>query len=221
MKQKFFNGALLSLLCFLSSVSQAGIIQQWDLNMSELKTDFIGSAKQNDQNSKMGAGLTPNGSKAWLHEDSWFYLNLADAIGLPSLSLDALASDLILSFDFLVKNGSPEIAGIQVSDKTKQHQARAFNLVGTQSWGIRDIEYDVAQAGWQHFDINLSQYTSGSFSKIMFINDCDANNGCGGTKALFRNMSLAQVSNVAEPASLAFLAVALFGLAAIRSRKTR
>jgi hypothetical protein len=204
MKLKLFNGVLLSLLCTLSNVTYAGIINQWDLNMSLLENDFIGSNKQNNDNSKMGAGLTPKGSKAWLRENSWFYLTLQDAIGLPSLSVGESGSDLFISFDFLVKGGTPEIAGIQFSDKNKEDKTRSFNLTGTQAWGIRDIEYDVSQQKWQHFDINLDQYISGSFSKIMFINDCDNPNGCGDVKAFFRNMSITQVP---EPKTIAFFCI--------------
>ena len=92
--------------------------------------------------------------------------------------------------------------------------------MGTQSWGINEVQYDVVKAGWQQFDINLDQYTTGSFSKIMFINDCDA--VCSEnrtTKVYFENMSLYQVS-VSEPASLAWLALALMGLASFRLKKS-
>ena len=221
MKVKFLNAAIAALIMAVSGAANAGLINQWDIDFVDLNNNnkFTTVRNQNQSGSKLDADAPRLGTKLWLNHNSWFSLDLFDAIGVSSLSLNEQYSDIILSFDFNVNGAAPEIAGIQVSIKARPSRRNGFNLGGRHSWGIKDIEYDSDGSAWQRFNINLDQYLTGSFSKLIFINDCDARKHCGEGKeatVLYRNM---QISQVPEPSTLAIFALGLLGLTLRRMKK--
>jgi hypothetical protein len=218
MKFTFLKTAFISLIIFSGNLANAGVINQWDIDFTA--QNAAGKFKITD---KQGAtSMSVIGDVLTLNKNSWYYLNLSDAIGETSLDLDLI--DTILSFDFIT-SGIPEISGIQISDVTEASSKNAFNLIGTQNWGLDNFSYnDINQ--WVHFDINLSDYLNGSFSNIMFINDCD-NCLSSNVDVSFRNMTLTQASalppaapaTVPEPSTLAIFALGMIGLVSRRFKK--
>jgi hypothetical protein len=219
MKFNFFKAAFTSLIIFSSNLANAGIINQWDIDFATLETAGNFNVNSGQGATSMTVTADPiGGDFLTLMQNSWYYLNLSDAIGENSLDLDLI--DTTLSFDFKT-SGTPEIGGIQISIGTNAaYSPGAFNLIGTQNWGLDNFSYDNTDIGsWVHFDINLSDALNGNFSNIMFINDCD-NCSNSNVNVSFRNMTLTQVQvPVPEPSILAIFALGLMGLASRRFKK--
>ena len=217
MKFTFLKAIFTSAIILSGSLANAGIINQWDIDFTALNND----GKFNAATSQLSSSFDVNGDVLTLNHNSWYYLNLVDAIGVNMLELGTI--DTTLTFDFMT-SGTPEIGGIQISDVTKHDASGAFNLIGTQSWGFNNFSYsDIGQ--WVTFEINLSDYLARDFSTLMFINDCD---DCSNSNinASFRNMSITQSSNqsgavaqVPEPTTLAIFALGVIGLASRRFKK--
>ncbi len=196
------------MIIIASSVANAGIIEQWDVDFTidNFKDADNSQSFENSPLSVVDDVLTLSGN-------SWYYLDLADAIGQNSLNIDDNSSEFVLSFDFMTL-GTQEIGGIQLSNSTQADISAAFNLVGTQSWAIEAVSYENL-GSWSHFDITLDDYLSGSFNKLMFINDCDKD-ACTPANVSFKNMT---ISKVPEPSTLAIFALGMIGFASRRFKK--
>lgn len=163
-----------------------------------------------------------------LRENAWFTLNLFDTFGISELDLNEDSTSYKFSFDMRVLAGAnntnpnpyTEIAGVWFADFTNGVQtndpSRTFNLFGTQNFGIQDITYS-NEPRWESFSINLDDYFSGVVTDIVFINDCDARDGCGDMKARFRNASVTQVS---EPGAMSLILLGM-GLMGWRARRQK
>tara|TARA_R110001599_G_scaffold210060_1_gene407314 strand:- start:300 stop:962 length:663 start_codon:yes stop_codon:yes gene_type:complete len=220
MKFTFLKAIFTSAIILSSTLANAGIINQWDVDFAALNND----GKFNAATIQKSTSFAVNGDVLTLNHNSWYYVNLADAIGVSSLDLGLL--DTTLSFDFMT-SGTPEISGVQISDVSHHDITGAFNLIGTQNWGLKNFSYsDIGQ--WVTFEINLSDYFSNdtstkAFSTLMFINDCD-NCSNSNIDVSFRNMSITQSSDqlaaqVPEPTTLAIFALGVIGLASRRFKK--
>jgi hypothetical protein len=216
MKFTFLKAIFTSAIILGSTLANAGIINQWDVDFAALNND----GKFNAATNQVSTSFAVNGDVLTLNQNSWYYVNLADAIGVSSLELGLI--DTTLSFDFMT-SGTPEISGVQISDVTKHDASGAFNLIGSQNWwGLDSFSYtDIGQ--WVTFEINLSDYLSRDFSTLMFINDCD-NCSNSNIDVSFRNMSITQSSDqlaaqVPEPTTLAIFALGVIGLASRRFKK--
>ena len=201
MNFKFLKATFASLL-ILTSTANAGVI---DIDFTALAAaGDINSVKNQDVGSYdvVDDILT-------LGTNSWFSIDILDIVGDNSIDY----ANTVLSFDFLT-TGTAEIAGVAASAIKYADIHKSLNLIGTDNWGIQDIEYtDVNE--WVHFDISLDEYMTGDFSKIVFINDCDNCDGLDIT-ASFKNMSIVDVP---EPATLAIFALGLLGLVSRRVKK--
>lgn len=217
MKFTFFKAIFTSAIILSSTLANAGIINQWDVDFVALDND----GKFNAATTQLSTSYVVNGDVLTLNQNSWYYLNLSDAIGVSMLELGTI--DTTLSFDFMT-TGTPEIGGVQISNVTKHDSGGAFNLIGTQNWGLNNFSYsDIGQ--WVTFEINLSDYLSRDFSTLMFINDCD-NCSNSNIDLSFRNMSITQssdqsaaIAQVPEPTTLAIFALGVIGFASRRFKK--
>lgn len=208
MQFTFLKAAFISMIIIGSNVANAGIIEQWDVDFTE--SNFKDAdPSQSFENSP----VTVFDNVLTLSGNSWYYLDLTDAIGQSSINIDDNSSEFVLSFDFMTL-GTQEIGGIQLSSSIKADVSATFNLVGTQSWAIEDVSYEDL-GNWSSFEIKLDDYLSGSFNKIMFINDCDKNCSTPADVS-FRNM---QMTKVSEPSTLAILAFGIMGLVSRRFKK--
>ena len=203
MNFKFLKATFASLL-ILTSTANAGIIEV-DFTALDEAGDFNEVVKQNEGTINVVDDVLT------LSTNSWFSVDLIDAIGVNSLNFD----NTILSFDFMT-TGTAEISGIATSNTDLISSKNTFNLLGTQDWwGLDTITYNDIN-NWVHFDINLSDYMSGDFSKLMFVNDCDF---ClGDVTTSFKNMTLTS-SQIPEPTTLALFALAAFGLTSRKVKK--
>ncbi|MGK7941371.1 MAG: Ig-like domain-containing protein, partial [Crocosphaera sp.] len=111
-----------------------------------------------------------------------------------------LTANTRLDFQFR-SNEEAEIQGIGLDndDDLFNNTNSIFQLYGTQTFanqafndyqGLNDPQ---AIDGWKDYSINLGQYTTGDYDRLVFFNDFDANNNMGGS-AEFRNVVLAEIS---------------------------
>ena len=199
MNFKFLKAAFTSLIIVSSSIVSAAVV------------DFtaLQEADQFNFTTQGPSSLSITDDVLTLNHNSWYSIDLIDALGENSLDF----SDTLLSFDFLT-TGTPEIGGIQLGDSS------AFNLIGTQRFGSTAFSYDAINQ-WVNFEINLSDFLTGSFSTITFINDCD---NCAGLDidVSFRDLtltSLTESTSIPEPSTLAIFALGLFGFAVRKMNK--
>ncbi|MBU2978037.1 PEP-CTERM sorting domain-containing protein [Alteromonas sp. C1M14] len=217
---KFSMKAATLLATFCAFIAQADIINTYDIDFENQTLTAHG------QNDGSYSTWDNGGSVLNLQENSWFVLNLEDAFGIESLDLNSADSQFELSFDFRMQatGNDPlaysEIAGIWLADFTKGEQdhdaSRTFSLAGTQGFGLDDFSY-TDDSQWQSFSFTLDDYLSGLVTDIVFINDCDASNGCNDMTVRFRNASISEVS---EPTamSLILLGVGFMGWRARRQK---
>jgi len=206
MNFKFLKAAFTSLIIVSSSIASAAVVDFSALNESD---SFNAATNQTVGSFSVIDDILT------LDHNSWFYIDVNDVIRDSSVDF----SNTTLSFDFMA-SGTPEIGGIQVSNSTRSRNTNIFNLVGTQGLGINDFSYDTVN-DWVHFDIDLSDFLTGTFSRITFINDCD---NCAGldVDVSFRNLTftnLTESTSIPEPSTLAIFALGLFGFAARKMNK--
>lgn len=104
-----------------------------------------------------------------------------------------LTSDTVLSFEFS-SSIEGEIHGIGMDDQTSSFSDsianRAFQLHGSQTWGIQDYA-TYTPAGWVLYEIPIGQFYTGSMSHLFFINDHDEGSKDG--EGSFRNVLIEEV----------------------------
>ena len=79
----------------------------------------------------------------------------------------------VISFEFGSTAGG-EIHGIGFDNNNGISSGFTFQLYGSQNWGNRDFDY-TAFGSWQAFTIPVGQYYTGSFDRLFFVDDNDAN----------------------------------------------
>ena len=111
MKLKFLKAAFTSIVIISSSIANAGIVNQWDVDFTALDD----AGKFNVFYAQDTTAMSVDNDILTLEKNSWYYLNLSDAIGENSLDF----SNTRLSFDFMT-SGTPQ-GGIMlwlISDQT-------------------------------------------------------------------------------------------------------
>ena len=206
MKYDFLKAAFASVFIFCSTANASVI----DVDFSVLYE----TGKFNEVQVQKSTYLNVIDDVLTLEQNSWYYVNLFDAIGIHSLDSEGT----ILSFDFMT-TGSAEISGFQASNSIIPLYNNAFNLIGTQSWAIESISY-TSMGEWGHFDIDLGSYFIVDVTNIMFINVCD-DCLCLDVTASFKNMTISNpsITDIPEPTTVALFALAAFGLASRRVKR--
>ena len=91
-----------------------------------------------------------------------------------------------------------EIQGIGFDNNTSISSNTTFQLYGSQSWGISAFRnYTNADLGnWKSYDIPVGEYFTGTFNRLVFVNDHDRspNNAVG----YFRNIRLYEAGDCAS-----------------------
>jgi hypothetical protein len=79
-----------------------------------------------------------------------------------------------LSFDFKADAlGEVHAIGFDTDDAISP--IWAFQLAGTDTWGIQDYRVYPTVGGWYHFEIPVGQFYTGNFSRLFFVGDDDVN----------------------------------------------
>jgi parallel beta-helix repeat protein len=107
-----------------------------------------------------------------------------------------VTADTWLSFDFSA-NVEGEFHGVMFTNGDALSADTAFNVFGTQNFGIQDYAYTGA-GDVQRFDIHVGKHFTGNFDSLVFMTDDDANVGAD---SLFANVAFS-AGTVVSPAPL-------------------
>ena len=94
-----------------------------------------------------------------------------------------ITADTVLTFDFAA-TGTAEIQGIMFVNDENPASTRTFQLNGFQNYGRQDFngQYE-GDGALQSYSIPIGQFFTGTFDRIVFLNDDDARNGGTSTYA--------------------------------------
>lgn len=92
----------------------------------------------------------------------------------------------ILKFDFKA-TVEADIHAIGLDDNPTVSPFKAFNLFGTEAWGIEDFQYD-GSGTFQSFTIPVGQYYTGEMEYLFFVLDHDIENPDG--NGFFKNIQV-------------------------------
>ena len=166
------------------------------LNISQSDVNSYGGSQDNGT-------VTVNGS-GWviLNGNSWKAIDLNYQV----------TANTVIEFDF-GSTTQGEIHGIGFDSDNGISSNRTFRLYGTQNWGINNYNDYAASAGsWKSYTIPVGQFYTGSFDRLFFVCDDDANsNGnsyyrnikiyegsCGGARAIFDPVTNVFIGNEGE-----------------------
>ena len=128
--------------------------------------------------------VSPDGTMLTLDSQAW-----------QSVLTDVeVTADTRLSFDFSAAVEG-EIHGVMFANGDTLAEDTAFNVVGTQGWGIQDYAYD-GEGAVQRIDIPVGAHFTGNFDRVVFFTDDDAGVGAEST---FANVVLS-TGDAPEPA---------------------
>ncbi len=112
-----------------------------------------------------------------LNGNSWKAINLNYTV----------TSNTVIEFEF-GSTTQGEIHGIGFDNDNGISNDRTFRLYGTQNWGIANYNDYAANAGsWKTYVIPVGQFYTGSFDRLFFANDDDANSA---SNSYFRNIRI-------------------------------
>jgi subtilisin family serine protease len=88
-----------------------------------------------------------------------------------------VTANTIIEFDF-GSTSQGEIHGIGFDNNNGISSNYTFRLYGTQNWGIGDFDDYASSAGsWKSYAIPVGQFYTGTFDRLFFVCDDDANSG--------------------------------------------
>nr|WP_277603589.1 M12 family metallo-peptidase [Bowmanella dokdonensis] len=108
--------------------------------------------------------------------------NLWKAISLYT----QIDKDSVLSFDFM-SDSKGELHGLGFDNDDKETADKIFTLYGTQRYGNQTYSY-TTPGQYQHFEIPVGQFYTGTFNKLFFMMDHDVSNPTG--VSYFKNISI-------------------------------
>jgi hypothetical protein len=208
-----FKGAFISALLAFGSFANASIINFNDYAISGYATQ-----------ARSGSSTV---------EDGGFTLSLAGNLWVDIFYNSVLTSDSILNFTFEATGLNAELYGIGFDNDENYAAGQSENfgfIGGTQASELVTAnlfsDYESGD-GVVSFSINIGDYVTGSFNRLIFILDNDAQQS--GSFASFTNVEIcdnilvcqtSSVTSVSEPSHLGFAGLALLMVGALR-RKLR
>lgn len=98
-----------------------------------------------------------------------------------------VTANTVLEFEFM-STARGEIHGLGFDTNDSISSEYTFKLYGTQAWGITDFNTYAANEGeWVSYSITVGDYYTGSFDRLFFVMDNDANTN---SNSFFRNLTL-------------------------------
>ncbi|MGK7941060.1 MAG: S8 family serine peptidase [Crocosphaera sp.] len=133
---------------------------------------------------------TDNGNEVKLENNAWKYWDLGNY---------NVTENTHISLQFRSEEiGELQGFGLDNNDNLFDHPHTFFQLYGSDTYGALEQGFNNYQPtnSWQNYEINLGQYFTGNYDRLVFFNDFDANDNIGGS-AEFRNVVLFE--NVNSP----------------------
>jgi hypothetical protein len=112
-----------------------------------------------------------------------------------SLDFDyQVTANTILEFDFMGEREG-EIHAIGFDSNHWLTPRYMFQILGTQDWGrdAYDGLYDGSEGQWMHYRINVGEFYTGQFDRLVFANDHDVR--VPTAESLFRNVSIHEMGS--------------------------
>lgn len=129
-----------------------------EIDFNNYTIDSYGGSQDNGTSSDVGGG---NGVA--IFNNAW-----------KSIALNyTVTANTVIEFQFGSTAGG-EIHGIGFDNNNSISSGFTFQLYGTQNWGNRDFDYTTF-GSWQSFTIPVGQYYTGTFDRLFFVDDNDAN----------------------------------------------
>ncbi|EAZ90959.1 Ig-like domain-containing protein [Crocosphaera chwakensis] len=103
-----------------------------------------------------------------------------------------ITSDTVLTFEFR-SDSEGEIQGIGFdnNDNVFDNTNTLFQLFGTQSFGNQTFNNYNTVEGWKSYTINVGDFLTGTYNRLVFMNDNDTPNNLG-SSSQFRNLILSE-----------------------------
>ncbi|MDF1697429.1 MAG: zinc-dependent metalloprotease [Saprospiraceae bacterium] len=129
-----------------------------EIDFNNYTVNSYGGSQDNGTSQDVG-----NGDGVAIFNNAW-----------KSISLNyTVTANTVLEFQF-GSTAQAEIHGIGFDNNNSISSGFTFQLYGTQNWGNSDFDY-TSFGNWQSFTIPVGQYYTGSFDRLFFVDDNDAN----------------------------------------------
>jgi V8-like Glu-specific endopeptidase len=136
----------------------------------------------------VGSGSVSNGVLT-LANNAWKYIDYNYNV----------TANTVVEFDFY-STSQGEIQGLGFDTDNGISSNYTFHVYGTQNWGIRNYDNYSTQGTWKSYTIPVGQFYTGSFNRLFFVCDDDAN---GGGNASFRNVKVYEAGTCESATDLA------------------
>ena len=134
---------------------------------------FSGTTLVSHSGADDGVYSFPDANTVLLEDNTWRSL---------LINYDVTANTVV---DFEFRSTSQgEIHGIAFGSNTTATSNRTFKVHGTQNWGITNYD-NYSGSSWVSFSIPVGSFYTGSFDRLVFVNDNDAGSG---NNSYFRNI---------------------------------
>ena len=142
-----------------------------EIDFNDYTVNSYGGSQDNGTYTDVGGG-----AGIAIHNNAW-----------KSILLNyTVTSNTVIEFQFGSTAGA-EIHGIGFDNNNSISSGFTFQLYGTQNWGNRDFDYTTF-GSWQTFTIPVGQYYIGTFDRLFFVDDNDANPTTG--NSYFKNIKI-------------------------------
>ncbi|MDA0813209.1 MAG: Ig-like domain-containing protein [Verrucomicrobia bacterium] len=123
------------------------------------------------------ASVEDGGATIYVKDNAWKEINYNTTI----------SANTVLEFEFH-SNKKGEIHSIGFDTDSMLSESHAFQVYGTQDWGIDDYLNYGSNDGWKSYSIPVGQYFTGNFTKLVFAADHDS--GQQNARSKFKNVRI-------------------------------